>query len=78
MGHREVTILELVADDDSLRIVSSRLVDGELPGFAKKALKPTSTMKQSDEWHREGDGWSCHDDAANLRVSEGCCVQGRG
>jgi hypothetical protein len=59
MGHREVQILELVADDDTLRIVSSRLVDVELPGFAKKALKPTNTMKQTDEWHREGDGsWS--------------------
>ena len=52
MGHRDVTILELAADDDTLRIVSSRLVDVELPGFAKKALKPTNTMKQSDEWHR--------------------------
>ena len=58
MGHRDVTILELAADDDTLRIVSTRLVDVELPGFAKKALKPTNTMKQSDEWHRDGDGWS--------------------
>ena len=41
------------------RIVSSRLVDVELPGFAKKALKPTNTMKQTDEWHRQSDGsWS--------------------
>ncbi len=59
MGHRDVRILELVADDDTLRIVSSRLVDVELPGFAKKALKPTNTMVQTDEWHRERDGsWS--------------------
>ena len=59
MGHRDVQILEFAADDDTLRIVSSRLVDVELPGFAKKALKPTNTMKQTDEWDRQPDGsWS--------------------
>jgi hypothetical protein len=59
MGHRDVEILEFAADDDTVRIVSSRLVDVELPGFAKKALKPTNTMRQTDEWHRQPDGsWS--------------------
>jgi hypothetical protein len=59
MGHRDVTILELTSDEDSVRIVSSRVVDVELPGFAKKALKPTNTMTQTDEWHRATDGsWS--------------------
>jgi uncharacterized protein DUF2505 len=59
MGHRDVQILEFAADDDSIRIVSSRIVDVELPGFAKKALKPTNTMIQTDEWRREDDGsWS--------------------
>lgn len=59
MGHRDVEILEFAADDDTIRIVSSRVVDVELPGFAKKALSPTNTMKQSDTWQRQGDGsWS--------------------
>jgi hypothetical protein len=59
MGHRDVQILELVADDATLRIVSSRIVDVDLPGFAKKALKPTNTMVQTDEWRRNDDGsWS--------------------
>ena len=59
MGHRDVAILEFAADDDTIRIVSSRVVDVELPGFAKKALSPTNTMKQSDTWQRQGDGsWS--------------------
>lgn len=59
MGHREVEILEFAADNDTIRIVSSRVVDVELPGFAKKALSPTNTMKQSDTWQRQGDGsWS--------------------
>ncbi len=59
MGHRDVEIVEFAADDDTIRIVSSRVVDVELPGFAKKALSPTNTMKQSDTWQRQGDGsWS--------------------
>ncbi len=56
MGHRDVEIVELVSDDTALRIVSSRIVDVELPGFAKKALKPTNTMVQTDEWRRQDDG----------------------
>ena len=59
MGHRDVKVVELDADDDTVRVVSTRVVDVDLPGFAKKALKPTNTMKQTDEWHRQADGsWS--------------------
>ena len=59
MGHRDVKVVELDADDDTVRVVSTRVVDVELPGFAKKALKPTNTMQQTDEWHRQDDGsWS--------------------
>ena len=59
MGHRDVEILEFASDDKMLRIVSSRVVDVELPGFAKRALKPTNTMIQTDEWRPQGDGsWS--------------------
>jgi hypothetical protein len=56
MGHRNVEILELEADAEVLRIKTSRVVDVELPGFAKKALKPTNTMVQTDEWRRHDDG----------------------
>ena len=59
MGHRDVEIRDLTATDDTLRIVSSRVVEVELPAFAKKALKPTNTMVQTDEWRRNDDGtWS--------------------
>jgi hypothetical protein len=59
MGHRDVKLLELAGDETTLRIVSSRVVDVDLPGFAKKALKPTNTMTQTDQWHRNDDGsWS--------------------
>ena len=56
MGHRDVELLEFEADEDVLRIKSSRVVDVDLPGFAKKVLKPTNTMVQTDQWRREGDG----------------------
>ena len=52
MGHRDVQLLELDADETSVRIKSSRVVDVDLPGFAKKVLKPTNTMVQTDEWRR--------------------------
>ena len=59
MGHRDVEILDLTSTDVTLRIVSSRVVEVELPAFAKKALKPTNTMVQTDEWRRNADGtWS--------------------
>jgi len=56
MGHRDVEIVDFASDDTGLRIVSSRVVDVQLPGFAKKALKPTNTMVQTDEWRRRSDG----------------------
>jgi len=56
MGHRDVEILECGEDGGLLRIRSSRVVDVDLPGFAKKFLKPTNTMLQSDEWRQGADG----------------------
>lgn len=58
MGHRDIEIRECGRDDDSARIVTSRVVDVELPGFARKVLSPTNTMVQTDEWRRDGDGWT--------------------
>lgn len=58
MGHREIEIRECDSDGESLHIVSSRAVDVDLPGFAKKVLSPTNTMVQTDDWRAEGDGWS--------------------
>lgn len=59
MGHQDVQVLEFTADADAIRIVSSRVVTVDLPGFAKKALKPTNTIVQTDEWRRAADGsWS--------------------
>lgn len=70
MGHRDIEIRECERTDDSARIVTSRVVDVELPGFARKVLSPTNTMVQTDEWHRDGDGWTgeFHVDVAGAPV----------
>ena len=56
MGHREVRVLELEPGPRSLRVRTSRVVDVDLPGFAKKVLKPTNTLVQVDEWRAQADG----------------------
>ena len=56
MGHREVEIIDCARIDGTLHVESSRVVDVDLPGFAKKVLSPTNTMHQNDDWHEVGDG----------------------
>ncbi len=56
MGHREIEVLDEETTDDSFRIELKRLVDLELPGFAKKFLKPTNTVTSVDTWKDHGDG----------------------
>jgi hypothetical protein len=54
MGARDVAVLECEEHDHQLHVQSSRVVDVDLPGFAKKVLKPTNTLRQDDQW-QEGD-----------------------
>jgi hypothetical protein len=56
MSHRDVKVLECKETKGSLRIVSSRVVDVDLPGFAKRVLRPTNTMHQTDDWKEQKDG----------------------
>lgn len=56
MGHREVEVLECGERDGVLHVRTSRVVDVDLPGFAKKVLKPTNTLRQDDEWRKGADG----------------------
>jgi hypothetical protein len=56
MGHRNIEVLEHSADDDHVRVVITRLIDVELPGFARKVLKPTNTVVSTDEWQADGKG----------------------
>ena len=55
-GHREIEVLECGEHDGGIRIVSTRVVTVDLPGFAKKVLKPTNAMRQTDIWQPAADG----------------------
>ena len=56
MSYRDVKVLECEAHSDSLRVVSTRVVDVDLASFATRVLKPSNTMRQTDQWRRRGDG----------------------
>lgn len=56
MGHRDIEVLEHDLNDDRFRLVVSRSVTVELPGFARKVLQPTNTVVSTDVWEDKGDG----------------------
>jgi hypothetical protein len=59
MGHRDVEIRDVARTPETLTIATSRVVDVDLPGFARRVLKPTNTMRQTDEWRSgSGGGWT--------------------
>jgi hypothetical protein len=56
-GDRDIEILECGPQGDGFVIRTSRTVDVDIPGFARKVLKPTNTMIQVDTWSaRDLDG----------------------
>jgi hypothetical protein len=50
LGHRDVEIVEHVDGDDGTRVRSRRRVPMDVPGFAKRFLKPLNTVEQTDVW----------------------------
>jgi hypothetical protein len=50
LGHSDVDIREHVVKAGSVRVRSTRKVPMDLPGFAKRFLKPLNTVEQTDEW----------------------------
>jgi Protein of unknown function (DUF2505) len=58
MGHRDVEVQRIDRDDGTLTVVSRRVVEVDLPGFARKVLQPTNTMAQTDAWVKGPDGWT--------------------
>lgn len=56
MGHRDLEVIEQERTDTSLRLVIERMVDVEVPGFAKKVIKPTNLLRSTDVWTDRGDG----------------------
>jgi len=56
-GDRDIEILECGPQGDGFVIRTSRTVDLDIPSFARKVLKPTNTMIQTDTWSaRDLDG----------------------
>ncbi len=58
MGHREVEVQRIDRGEGTLTVVSRRVVEVDLPGFARKVLQPTNTMTQTDRWAKEPAGWA--------------------
>ena len=56
MGHRDIEVLAFDADEDHVRIEVRRVVDIDVPGFARKVIKPANTVTSVDEWQRNDDG----------------------
>jgi hypothetical protein len=56
MGHRDIEVLDYSNDGAKVMIRVQRVVDVDLPGSAKKVLKPTSTVESTDHWNDNGDG----------------------
>jgi hypothetical protein len=56
MGHRDVEILSCDEDDSHLKIEIKRVVDLDVPSFARKVLKPSNTVVSTDTWQQRDDG----------------------
>lgn len=54
LGHKDVTILEHQETESLVTVHSRRGVPMDVPGFAKKVLKPVNTVEQRDLWNAAG------------------------
>lgn len=56
-GDTAVEVLECGAGPDGVRIVTRRMVALDVPGFAKRFLRPANAVTQTDAWsHADGGG----------------------
>lgn len=55
MGHRELQVVESSGDDDHLHLVIDRLVDVDVPSFARRVFQPTNRLRSTDDWRRKDD-----------------------
>jgi uncharacterized protein YndB with AHSA1/START domain len=55
-GNRDIVVVDCTKSDSTFRLELKRVVDFELPGFAKKVLSPTNTVVSIDNWNDDGDG----------------------
>jgi hypothetical protein len=56
MGHREVEVLDFSAGDGRVYVKIRRVVELELPSFAKRFVKPVNTVTSTDRWTANDDG----------------------
>ena len=57
MGHIGVEVVEKKVTKKALHLVITREVEvDQIPGFAKKFIKPRNTVVSVDEWRDNGDG----------------------
>jgi hypothetical protein len=56
MGHRDIEVLEERSDDEGFHLVVRRVVEMDLPSFARRVIQPASTVTTTDDWHRQADG----------------------
>ena len=67
-GDRDIEVLECGPDGQGFVIRTTRTVDVDLPGFARRVLKPTNSMVQVDRWSPAGsDGARDGDFAIEVR-----------
>lgn len=57
-GHRNIRI-QVEESGGTTIITTTREVDSELPGFAKKLFHPTNTVTERREWRDAGDSKTC-------------------
>ena len=56
-GDTDIVVVRCEADGDEFFIETTRTVEIDVPGFAKRVLKPTNDMTQKERWHApDGDG----------------------
>src|SRR5690606_26330739 len=53
---RDIEVVESTSSETMLRLKIRRLVDVDLPGFAKRVMKPTNIITTTDDWDRADDG----------------------
>lgn len=51
MGYRDIELVEHRLEGDHLHLVTRRSITLDLPGFARRVLRPTNTMHSVDDWH---------------------------
>jgi hypothetical protein len=50
-GDTDIVVVRCEADGDEFVIETTRTVEVDVPGFAKRVLNPTNDMTQKERWH---------------------------